>query len=135
MFITVKECVNELNNTMSFKGETDIGTIAGLWMSRDILPEPDVCYDCEVFLAKVKQEEMKVTKNDNTPSRVEVGLSDKVYMKGIVEAVGENLFTVSFGDWIESFEMTIPGLKEYDSISFILDKSMICVYALTACES
>ncbi len=134
MFITVTECVNELNNTMSFRGETDIGSIAGLWMSRDIIPEADVCYDCEVFLPELSANEITITKNDKTPSIIEVGLSDKVFFKGVVESVGQNVFTASFGDWIESFELSIPDLQTYDSISFTLDKTLITAYAFGAAE-
>ena len=78
--------------------------------------------------------EFTITKNDKTPSRIEVGLSDKVFFKGVVESVGQNVFTASFGDWIESFELSIPDLQTYDSISFTLDKTLITAYAFGAAE-
>lgn len=133
MNITVTEVIPELNNKLSIVGETEIGDITGFWQSRDIIPEKDVTYECELFLPELTADDVTVTKGSKTPACTQVGLGDMVYFKGVCERIGENYILVSFGDdWIETFEIRVPELELYDSISFSAEKTSIEVYALSA---
>lgn len=133
MNITINKIIPELNNQVSITGETEIGDITGFWMSKDIIPEEDVTYECELFIPELTADDITVTKGSKTPACIQVGLEDIVYFKGICESKGDNYILVSFGDdWIETLEIKVPEIELYDSVSFSAEKEKIEIYAISA---
>lgn len=136
MKLLIEEVTQELNNVVSVKGQTGIGSFAGIWMSREFDPEVGKAYYCELSLPEIRGEDMIIKRYQDMPTYTDITLDGSILFKGICHAVEDGSMVVSFSyDWIEAFEFSGVDLRVYDTVKFFLEKEDIKIYPYDVAES